>query len=248
MDNFEKRPELNGILIPNALPTHVGIIMDGNGRWAKAKGLPRVLGHRAGVERLRSVVRMTSDIGIKVLSIFAFSTENWKRPYREVDALMKLLIEFMNKEIEELDRNHVQMRFMGETDEMSESVRNALKTARERTAKNDGLILNIGLNYGSRAEILRAAQLLATDVANGLLTVAQIDESTFASKLYSAQLPDLDLVIRTSGERRLSNFMLFQIAYAELIFTSVHWPDFDDAQYLNVLKEYQNRDRRFGGL
>lgn len=247
MTIWEKRPELLRRLQDQSLPKHVGIIMDGNGRWAKTRGLPRAMGHRAGVERLRSVVRLTSDLGIKVLTLYAFSTENWKRPTDEVDLLMKLLMEFMTREIKELDINNVKIQIMGDLSRMSKLVQGAITSAMAQTARNTGLLLNIALNYGGRSEIVQAAKSIALDVLNGL-PIEEINEALFEDKLYTAKLPPLDLLIRTSGEQRLSNFMLYQSAYAELFFTNVHWPDFDDDQYMLALEEYQHRGRRFGGL
>lgn len=247
MTIWEKRPELLHRLHDQPLPQHVGIIMDGNGRWAQSRGLPRAMGHRAGVERLKSVVKLTSDLGISVLTLYAFSTENWKRPTDEVDVLMKLLLEFMTREIKELDANNVKIRIMGDLSRMSKIVQGAIVTAMAQTASNTGLILNIALNYGGRSEIVNAAKKLALDVQNGL-PIEEINEALFENKLYTADLPPLDLLIRTSGEQRLSNFMLYQSAYAELVFTNVHWPDFDDDQYMLALTEYQHRGRRFGGL
>lgn len=247
MTIWEKRPELLHRLQDQSLPKHVGIIMDGNGRWAQSRSLPRAMGHRAGVERLRSVVRLTSDLGIKVLTLYAFSTENWKRPTDEVDLLMKLLMEFMTREIKELDANNVKIQIMGDLSRMSKLVQGAITSAMAKTALNTGLLLNIALNYGGRSEIVQAAKSIALDVLSGL-PIEEINEALFEDKLYTAKLPPLDLLIRTSGEQRLSNFMLYQSAYAELFFTNVHWPDFDDDQYMLALEEYQHRSRRFGGL
>jgi undecaprenyl diphosphate synthase len=226
----------------------VGIIMDGNGRWAAGRGMLRSAGHRAGVEALREIVRASSDLGMEALSLYAFSTENWKRPPAEVRVLMDLLVEFLSREIDELDKNEVRIRFMGETGAISGHVTRAVRTAVERTHDNTGLVMNIALNYGSRAEIVRAARLLAEDAAAGRLDAATIDEDAFASRLYTAGLPDPDLVIRTSGELRLSNFMLYQCSYSEFIAPEVFWPDFNRDEYRKALLAYQARDRRFGGV
>jgi undecaprenyl diphosphate synthase len=230
------------------VPRHVGIIMDGNGRWAAGRGLLRSAGHRAGVEALHDIVKVSSDVGIGVLSLYAFSTENWKRPPAEVRVLMDLLVEFLAKELDELDANEVRIHFMGEVDGISGKVSRAVRTALERTRDNAGLVMNIALNYGSRAEIVRAARLLAEEARAGRLDPQDITEEMFAGKLYTAGLPDPDLVIRTSGELRLSNFMLYQCSYAEYSAPEVYWPDFNSDEYRKVLLEYQARDRRFGGV
>lgn len=230
------------------VPRHVGIIMDGNGRWAAGRGFLRSSGHRAGVEALREIVRASSDLGMEVLSLYAFSTENWKRPPAEVRVLMELLVEFLGREIDELDKNEVRIRFMGETGDISGKVSKAVDTAIKRTHDNTGLVMNIALNYGSRAEIVRASRLLAEEAAAGRLDPAAITEDIFADKLYTAGLPDPDLVIRTSGELRLSNFMLYQCSYSEYIAPEVYWPDFNRDEYRKALLLYQARDRRFGGV
>ena len=235
-------PQFEGRLDMQRIPAHIGIIMDGNGRWAKSRGLPRSLGHKAGVERLRSVVRMSSDIGVEVLTVYAFSTENWSRPKDEVGTLMRLLIEFMHKEIDELNNNS------GRVEDMPERVREAVRGALESTADNTGLILNIALNYGGRDEIVNAARMLARDAAAGLINPDDIDESAFERRLYTAGLPEPDMIIRTSGEMRLSNFMLYQAAYSEFVFADVHWPDFDDDVYADAITRFQRRRRRFGGV
>lgn len=228
------------------LPRHVAIIMDGNGRWAKERGLNRSAGHRAGTERLRGIIRTSSDLGVEVLSIFAFSTENWQRPQAEVDVLMGLLREFFSKEIDELDANRVRIRILGSLSDVSQSVRAILEAAQARTAANTGLQLNIAFNYGSRSEIVRAARLLAEAVQQGAITPAAIDEPALMQRLYTHDQPDVDLLIRTSGELRLSNFLLLQCAYAELYFTDRYWPDFSDEAYRDALRDYAARDRRYG--
>lgn len=235
-------------LCKGPVPRHVAIIMDGNGRWATSRGKMRVEGHRAGVERLRSVLRFSDDLGIEVLTVYAFSSENWKRPVWEVKALMQILIEFMQREIDELDEENVQIRFIGDIEAMPGPVLQALHQARRRTEANTGLVFNIALNYGGRQEILHAARAMAKDYSEGMLTLEDIDEAAFSQRLYTDGLPDPDLIIRTSGEERLSNFLLWQCAYAELVFTQEHWPDFDDEVYAGALRAFQNRDRRYGGL
>ncbi len=230
------------------LPRHIGIIMDGNGRYAQSRGLPRSMGHRAGVDRLRGIIRISSDIGIEALTLYAFSSENWKRPKSELDVLFSLLVEYFSKEIDELDENGVRISIPGDVSEFPPAVVAAVNSACARTAENVGLKLNIALNYGSRAEAARAARMLAEKVQTGELLPMDIDEAAFMGALYTAGLPDMDVVIRTSGEQRLSNFFMLQAAYAELIFTDTYWPAFTDELYIAALREYQHRDRRFGGL
>ena len=229
------------------LPRHVAIIMDGNGRWAKRHKLQVALGHRKGVETLRAIIRESSDIGIESLSLYAFSTENWRRSPEEVAALMGLLLEYFTSEIDELDEKNVRIRILGDKDGMPDKQRAALINAEERTKTNTGLNLNIAINYGGRAELVRAAQRLAEKAAKGELQPGDITESTLADELYTAGQPDVDLLIRTSGEMRLSNFLLYQCAYAEFEFPTVLWPDFDLAAYHEALDAFRRRDRRFGG-
>ncbi len=230
------------------VPRHVGMIMDGNGRWAQNRGLSRSAGHRAGVEALRDIVRASSDVGLEALSLYAFSTENWKRPPAEIRILMELLVEFLGREIDELCANQVRIRFMGEVDAISRRVSRAVEEALERTKNNKGLIMNIALNYGGRAELTRAARLLAQEAAAGRLKPDDIDEEALSARLYTTGLPDVDLVIRTSGELRLSNFMLWQCSYAEFLAPQVYWPDFNRDEYRKALLDYQGRGRRYGGV
>ena len=234
-------------LDPQRLPRHVGIIMDGNGRWAKKHRLLVALGHRAGTEALREIIRNSSDIGIQALSLYAFSTENWNRSKTEVDALMGLLLEFFRSEIDELDAKKVRILILGEKEKLPDAQREALLTAETRTAHNTGLKLNIAINYGGRAELTRAARRIAQAAARGELDPDTVDEATVERNLYTAGLPDVDLLIRTSGEMRLSGFMLWQCAYAEFLFPKKLWPDFTLQDYHACLAEYQQRDRRFGG-
>ena len=229
------------------LPRHVGIIMDGNGRWAKKNGLKVALGHRAGTEALRDIIRSSSDIGIKVLSLYALSTENWSRSKTEVDALMALLLEFFESEIDELHLKNVHILILGDKMRLPEKQRRALENAEALTAGNTGLWLCIAINYGARAELARAARLIAQDVAAGRLMPEAVTEAEVASRLYTAGVPDVDLLIRTSGEMRLSNFMLWQCAYAEFTFPEMLWPDFRLADYHACIAAYQQRVRRFGG-
>ena len=228
------------------LPRHVAIIMDGNGRWAQKNKLKIALGHRAGTEALREIIRSSSDMGIEALSLYAFSTENWQRSKTEVDALMGLMLEFFKSEIDELDNKNVKIAILGDKTPLPNAQRQALLDAEARTAGNTGLKLNIAINYGSRAELARAARSLAEDVQKGVLSPEDITESAISDRLYTAGLPDVDLLIRTSGEMRLSNFMLYQCAYAEFVFPEALWPDFTLKKYHGAIAEYQSRDRRYG--
>ena len=230
------------------MPRHVAFIMDGNGRWAKARGQLRVAGHRAGVETVREVVRMSAQYGIEVITLYAFSTENWSRPDAEVSALMGLFLSALEREIAELDANGVKIRFLGDMSALPAANRESARNAELRTAKNTGLQLNLAINYGSRAEIVRAARALAEKAAAGTLAPEAVDEAAFAAELYTAGQPDPDLVIRTAGELRLSNFLLYQLAYAEFYSTPAYWPDFDREEYAKALLAFAGRKRRFGGL
>ncbi|MEG6615732.1 isoprenyl transferase [Peptococcaceae bacterium 1198_IL3148] len=230
------------------LPNHIAIIMDGNGRWAQKRGMPRMMGHRAGVESLRDVVKVCNEIKIPVLTVYAFSTENWKRPKDEVDALMKLLVEYVYKEIDELDQNKVQIRAIGRIHKLPEDCRRAVAHARERTADNDGLIFNLALNYGGRSEIVDTVRTIIKKVNEGELVAEEVDEQLFAAHLYTAGLPDPDLLIRPSGDYRISNFLLWQLAYTEFWHSDVMWPDFRRKDLLQAIYDYQCRERRFGGL
>lgn len=231
----------------NRLPRHVAIIMDGNGRWAKQHKVKVALGHRTGTETLREIIRSSSDIGIEALSLYAFSTENWARPAAEVEALMQLILDFFASEIDELVRNNVRITILGDKAGLPAPQREALEDAERRTCGLSGLRLNIAVNYGGRAELVRAARQLAAEVQAGVLTVDQIDEQAFADHLYTAGLPDVDLLIRTSGEMRLSNFLLFQCSYAEFLFPEKLWPDFHVPDLHECILQFQSRDRRYGG-
>ena len=228
------------------LPRHIAIIMDGNGRWAKQRGLPRTAGHKVGAETFRKIATYCKDLGVEYLTVYAFSTENWKRPSDEVGTLMALLIEYFTKEIDELFSNNVRIRIIGAYEEFAPTVRNVIERAMKRTENNTGLNLNIALNYGSRAEILRAANLaMRQALAEGK---SEITADMLEQNLYTAGQPEVDLVIRTSGEHRFSNFLLYQISYAEFVFPEEFWPDFSDEAYLEALRVFQSRSRRFGGL
>ena len=233
-------------LPPDNLPRHVAIIMDGNGRWAVQRGLPRSAGHAAGTEAVRGIIRASDDWGIKHLTIYAFSTENWSRSKEEVGALMGLLLKYFASEIDELDEKNVRIRILGNVEGLPEAQRDAVKKAMERTKDNTGLNLNIALNDGGRAELVRAAKAIAGKVQSGEMELDAIDETAFESELYTAGQPDVDLLIRTSGEMRLSNFLPWQTAYTEMVFEKVYWPDYDRAAYLNSLRTYSMRKRRFG--
>ena len=231
---------------PARLPRHVAIIMDGNGRWAQKHKLKVAFGHRAGTEALRKIIQNSSDIGIQSLSLYAFSTENWGRPPQEVEALMALLLDFFNSELDELHEKNVCITILGEKDILPVPQQTALYAAENRTCKNTGLRLNIAINYGARLELTRAARLIAEQVAAGALLPQDINDDILASHLYTAGQADVDLLIRTSGEMRLSNFLLYQCAYAEFIFPTVLWPDFTLAHYHDAILQYQRRDRRYG--
>lgn len=228
------------------MPRHVAVIMDGNGRWAKKRGMPRAFGHRAGVNALEPIIEACGQWGIEALTLYAFSTENWARPKDEVAALMGLINEFFDKKIDELDQKGVCIRMLGDMDGVPEAQRRVAREAMARTEKNTGLKLNIALNYGSRQEILRAAKALAQRCADGDLTPEAIDEAAFEAELYTSGLPQVDLLIRTSGEERVSNFLLYQIAYAEFVFVPECWPDFTQEVFARALKTYAGRDRRYG--
>lgn len=245
---FRKKKREREQIDMEKLPRHVAIIMDGNGRWAKRRMLPRVAGHRAGMGKVKTIIRMSSDIGIKHLTMYAFSTENWKRPKEEVGALMNLLIEFLTKELDELHEKNVVFRTIGDISRLPDAVIWVLENAADKTKNNTGMTLNIALNYGARTEIVQAVQAIATEVKDKKISIDAIDAQMISDHLETAGQPDPDLLIRTSGEERLSNYLLYQLAYAELYFTDTFWPDFDEAAYEKALLEFQNRARRYGGL
>ncbi len=236
------------LVLPEKLPKHVGIIMDGNGRWAQKRGLPRSAGHAAGTEALRDIIRATDDWGIGALTIYAFSTENWSRSKEEVSALMNLLLKYFSSEIDELCEKNVRITILGDVNGMPEPQREALIKAMARTDNNTGLRLNIALNYGGRAEIIKAVKEIAQAAADGSVAIEDINDAMFAEHLYTAGQDDVDLLIRTSGEQRLSNFLPWQTTYAEFVFNDVLWPDYTREVYLQDLHTYASRDRRFGGV
>ncbi|MRN54832.1 isoprenyl transferase [Paenibacillus monticola] len=233
---------------PDNIPRHVAIIMDGNGRWAKRRGLPRIVGHRNGMKAVKRATIAADELGVQFLTMYAFSTENWKRPKEEVDFLMRLPVEFLAIELDELIEKNVQVRVMGDMEEVPSYTRKAMEEAVARTEGNTGLILNFALNYGGRKEITDCMQDLGRDIQAGLLSPEEITSALIDSRLLSSGIPDPDLLIRTSGEMRLSNFMLWQLAYSELWFTDVYWPEFDKEHLLQAVAEYQRRTRRYGGL
>jgi undecaprenyl diphosphate synthase len=228
----------------SAVPQHVAIIMDGNGRWARERGLPRLAGHRAGTENLRRIVRACGDHGVKILTIYAFSTENWRRPQEEVRGLLGLLSQMLDRELESLRRNGVQLRHLGSLDELPSNLQSGIRRALEATAANDRLILNVALNYGGRSEIVEAVRR----VMRSGLAPEQVTEQAISDHLYSAGLPDPDLIIRTAGEMRLSNFLIWQAAYAEFYSTPTYWPDFDPQELEKALLAYGQRVRKYGRL
>jgi undecaprenyl diphosphate synthase len=228
------------------LPRHVGIIMDGNGRWAEARNQIRVVGHREGSESVRAVTRTARRIGLKALTLYAFSSQNWSRPAEEVAALMELLRDYLIKERDELMDNDIRLNAIGELDKLPKFVREPLEKLRAETANNQHMTLTLALSYGGREELVRGVQQLAKAVQAGQLAPEKIDEAALAKSLFTVDLPELDLIIRTSGEQRISNFMLFQLAYAELFFTDMLWPDFRDRAFVEAMLSYQTRERRFG--
>ncbi len=230
------------------IPAHVAIIMDGNGRWAKKRGMPRSFGHRAGAETLKRIVRAASDLGIKTLTVYAFSTENWKRPEEEVSLLMGLFEEYLKKNILDLKENDVRMKFVGHISGLSKKLQDIIAETEKDTACNKGLVLNIAINYGGRDELVHAMQKIGERVKQGNLLPEEIDENTVAQYLYTAPDAEVDLLIRPGSDCRISNFLLWQIAYAELWFTEQFWPDFTKETLLEAIAAYQSRERRFGGL
>jgi undecaprenyl diphosphate synthase len=232
----------------NSIPKHVAIIMDGNGRWAKQRNLPRTAGHRVGIDRVEEILNAALEIGIEVITFFAFSTENWLRPKKEVNMLMQALSRFLGRKINKLNKNNIKLKVIGRKEPLPEDLWEKIKDVEEKTKKNSGLLLILALNYGSRYEILDAAKHLATCALKGEVNLDNIDTEGFSQYLYTAGIPDPDLLIRTSGEMRLSNFLLWQLSYAEFYFPKIYWPDFRSEDLKEAIRVYQERKRRFGGI
>lgn len=247
-EECENEKSLMTSLDLSRLPRHVAIIMDGNGRWARRRGMPRALGHRAGVESLRDVVRVSAEIGLQVLTVYAFSTENWKRPREEVDVLMNLLVEYLHKEIDELCQNNVRIKAIGKIGELPAHAREAIAVAYKKTENCTGLSFNIALNYGGRTELVDAVREISAKVARKEISPDEIDQDVISRHLYTAGQPDPDLLIRPSGDYRVSNFLLWQLAYTEFWLTDIMWPDFRRIHLVRALVDFQRRHRRFGGL
>jgi undecaprenyl diphosphate synthase len=229
------------------LPDHVAIIMDGNGRWAKKKGLSRILGHRQGANAVREIVTLSREMGIRWLTLYAFSEENWKRPAHEVQALMKLLNRFLKRELKEMQENGIRLKTIGRTSRLPKGTRDILLDTIEKTSSNSEMTLTLALSYGGRQEILDAILKIAAQVERGEMAANHVTEQVVSNALYTSGMPDPDLLIRTSGEYRISNFLLWQISYSEIYVTPTLWPDFDKNEYLKAIQDYQKRDRRFGG-
>ena len=228
------------------LPQHVAIIMDGNGRWAKARGMQRIFGHRNGTQAVQRIVETAAKMELKCLTLFAFSTENWGRPKKEVSTLMNLLIQSLRKELNKMLDNNIQLKSIGNLDALPTKVKNELSETIAKTSHNDGMILTLALNYGAHQEITQAVQAISRKVKNNIISPENVDETIINEHLYTRNLPPVDLMIRTSGEQRISNFLLWQIAYAELYFSKVLWPDFNEEQFKDAIESYQKRERRFG--
>ncbi|MDP4179808.1 MAG: isoprenyl transferase [Bacillota bacterium] len=236
------------LIDPNNIPAHIAIIMDGNGRWAKKRKLPKIIGHREGSSVLKKIVAHCDKLGVKYLTVYAFSTENWSRPKGEVEGLMSLLLEKLKNAETELGGEAVRIRVIGNVNGLSQDIQNEIKRVEKSTSKNEGIILNIAINYGGRDDIVHAAKELINDVEMGKINIEQITEEKFSEKLYTKGLPDPDLLIRTSGEKRLSNYLLWQLAYAEFWYTEALWPDFKAEHVEEAILEYQKRNRRYGGV
>ena len=230
------------------VPKHIAFIMDGNGRWAKKRGLPRVKGHEEGAKRIGALARAAHKLGLEAVTLFAFSTENWKRPKEEVDFIFSLLEKMLKEGKENFKKNDIRVKFIGKIDELDDRFSKIMKETMEETKDNKGIILNLAINYGARSELVEVVKKVGKDCVEGKQDISKIDEKTIEKYLMTNGLPEIDLMVRTSGEVRISNFLLWQIAYSELVFTDVYWPDFNEEQLENVIIEYQSRDRRFGGL
>lgn len=232
----------------NRLPHHIGIIMDGNGRWAKNRNLPRSMGHKEGAKRVIDIVEASYKLGIESLSLYAFSTETWKRPEEEVNKLMELLIYYIRTQLNKITKNNIKINVMGDITKLPKKVQSEVERVLSLTKSNDQMTLNIGLNYGGRDEIIKAVKNISKEYKEGIIDIEDIDENTFSDYLYTKGQPELDLLIRSSGELRVSNFMLYQLAYCEFWFSNILWPDFKEELLYKAIIDYQNRDRRFGGI
>lgn len=246
--NREEIAFLKSQLDMDNIPNHIGIIMDGNGRWAKKRFMPRTKGHQEGMKRVIDIVEYASNLNIEYLSLYAFSTENWKRPKDEIGALMKLLVTYINQELDKIHRNNIRIRTMGDISRLPDFARIEVEKAVEKTKNNNRMVLNIGLNYGGQSEIIRATKNILKDVESGALNIDDLDEESYKNYLYTSDMPEVDLLIRPSGELRLSNFMLYQIAYSEFWFSDIFWPDFKEGELYTAILDYQKRNRRFGGI
>lgn len=245
---FKKKKVDLPSLDPHNIPRHVAIIMDGNGRWAKKRGLPRSMGHRAGANVLKEIVLTAHQIGIQALTVYGFSTENWKRPEKEVSLLMALIKEYLQSNVEEMHKEGVRIHFVGDMSALSEDLQHIITDAETLTANNEGITLHLAINYGGRQEIVQATQCIGQALLDGEITVDSINEDMFSSYMYTAPFSDVDLLIRPSNDFRISNFLLWQLAYAEFWFTPLHWPDFTGQTLVEAVQAYQQRERRFGGL
>ena len=231
----------------NRIPHHIAVVMDGNGRWAAKRGLPRIAGHNAGMQAMKEIIKKASELGVKHLTVYAFSTENWKRSKDEIKGIFGLITTYVEKELAELHKNRVKVNILGDYEELPIKAVDSLRKALSTTAENTGMQFNIAINYGSRAELIMGVRAIAEDCLAGKCELDDIHEDLFSSKLYTADIPDPELIIRTSGEKRLSNFLLWQCAYSELVFSDLLWPEFTQAEFERAIAEYQSRSRRFGG-
>ncbi len=245
---FRKKAEREQSRAPLAVPAHIGIIMDGNGRWAKKRGLPRSAGHKAGAENFRTITRYASKIGVKFLTLYAFSTENWSRPQEEVGALMNLFQDYLEEALRDFMDENIRVRFLGDVTAFSEKLQKLIREVEEASAPKTGMVLNLAMNYGGRSEIVRAARAFARDVKENGAEPDSLTEQAFSAYLYTAGQPDPDLIIRPSGEQRVSNFLLWQSAYAEFVYFDILWPDFRPEDLLEAIRVYSSRQRRFGGV
>lgn len=248
MPLFKRKKQMGNERPPRILPKHIGIIMDGNGRWAKQRGLPRQAGHSVGARAFRTITRYCNQIGVPYLTVYAFSTENWKRPKEEVDGIMNLFRDYLKEALADFQDENIRTRFIGDTSVLADDIRELIRQAEESTRDATGMTLNIAINYGGRQEILLAAKRLLEDASRGLVTAGTLTQADLESRLYTAGQPDPDMIIRPSGEERLSNFLLWQSAYAEYVFSDILWPDFSPRNLEDAIDEFNRRSRRFGGV